>query len=256
MKSAFEMKDTIEWYEENKDRIFLPKPSNYRRITVEGELEISVGMLTALRNLFPESALERSVFRKVIAKPETWFRHDAKERMLSGKNPSTTDIRKAMSPTAIVPSFYCPVTWTESDIWLYKIPQVKSAKVRKIILAEGFVHELGHTVNFLARYETQSLLLPDGTNATSAECLNAFGELMKDVEPMSHYSSGYHQGNEFFDENNPLRTIDEELSETIAAYLLGFTYAPSSERRFTPFADRPEIKRFVEQYLNAKLVMN
>ncbi len=260
MINPFDMKETIEWYGANQDRINLPGLATSGSIQLEGKLrDISPERLVTLRNQMPLNALERSVFRQVVAKSETYFLPDASQKMANQEDPTTQDVNYAMSPTAIVPSFYSPVSWNESDVWLYNISQdaVPDKKIREIILAEGFVHELGHALNFLARHKGDEQLyeMPDGTRMTGTDCMNKFGELFEKLsEPMSHYSSGYKKGNEFHNPENPLLTVDEELSETIAAYQLGFVFSNSPERRFQPFVDRPEVERFTKDYLNAKLI--
>lgn len=260
------MKETIEWYNQNQYNINLPKPSRLGYIEIEGKLkDISIGKLIALKNLMSKNALERSVFGKVIVKPETYFLPNASQKMKEGEDPTTLSLNNAMSSTAIVPSFYLPVSLKKSNIELYNIPQksVTDKKTREIILAQGFLHELAHTLNFIPRYENdkrynvgkQFLLLSDGSKMTGDDCMNKFGELFEKLsEPMSIYSQGYHKGNEFYNPQEPLLMVDEELSETIAAYKLGFVFSNSKERRFNPFIDRPEVEKFTREYLEAKLI--
>jgi len=260
MENPFDLRDTIGWYIANKNKLNLPALATDGLIQLEGRLrDITLERLISLRNLMPPNALERSVFRKVVSKPETYFLPDASQRLTSDQDPTTQNPENAMSLTAIVPSFYLPVSLTESDIWLYDISQdaVPDKKVREIILAEGFVHELGHALNFLARYKggDQLFEMPNGQKMTGTDCMDRFGELFEKIsEPMSHYSSGYHKGNEFYNPNNPSLTVDEELSETIAAYQLGFVFSRSPDRRFQPFIDRPEVEKFTREYLNARKI--
>jgi len=260
MANAFDMNGTIEFYSNNIDRIRLPcRKAEKNSVKVKGELrDIEVDRLNALRALYPSNSLERSVFEYVVAKPETWFLPDAESRIRGGKNPVTTASGEAMSQTSIVPSYFNPVSWENGEIWLFDIPKeaVRDSRVREIILSEGFIHELAHSINFISRYkgDGQKLRFPNGKILTGKEAFESFGEIALKHEPMSHYSSGYFPGRILFDSASPDRTIDEELCETIAAYLLGFSYTPSESRRFSPFADRPEILAFVKDYLNAKLI--
>ena len=66
-----------------------------------------------------------------------------------------------------------------------------------------------------------------------AELLERFKLLMDQSTPFSFYSKIYRESAEK-DEGERLTAIDEELSEAISAYLLGFIFSENSERRLEP----------------------
>ena len=167
---------------------------------------------------------------------------------------------EAISPTAIVPSYHSVGGWPDyTNILLYEISsKACSDDVRKIILAEGFVHEFAHTINAPALFlENYVLELPNGDRVGGREYILSFTKLAEKHSPMSHYSSTYRtedndfKGTEF---NEIFTSINEELAETIAARLLGFTFCNEDYRRMDPFVDRPEIKEWTDNFLNARLV--
>lgn len=253
------MKDTIEWYTKNQDKIVLPRSNTRGNIQLEGILnDLTPIQINALLNKFPENARERSTFKKVVAQPETYFLPNAGQLMKEKKYPLTNNLNEANTKTSITPSYMNVNNWLDSDVWLYNISKdiVPDAKVRKIILAEGFLHEIGHSINYIPRHkgEHQILQLPDGTKTTGQELMMKFDNLFDQVKPISEYSSAFVKGGPSYDKTNPLLRVDEELAETITAYLLGFAFNPSQKNMFDPFKDRPKIKELTGKYLNAKLV--
>ncbi|KKQ35125.1 MAG: hypothetical protein US51_C0015G0001, partial [Microgenomates group bacterium GW2011_GWA2_37_6] len=156
-----------------------------------------------------------------------------------------------------IPSYTDNAKWQEtgipnSDIHLYRIPEVVPPDVQKIIHAEGLIHEIGHTIlTPLYRGKEMPLKLPDGTIVDGKQFILDFGNASENHTPFSHYSSEYR------DEEGKFKGklgVEEEFCEAIAAYLLGFVYAKEEERRLNPFSDRPEIKVMVEAFLNAESV--
>ncbi|MBT6774756.1 hypothetical protein HOA91_05295 [Candidatus Woesearchaeota archaeon] len=259
MTLGFDMKNTIAWYEQNKEELLarLPQATNQPfgfRTRNREQIQLPTSELAALLHLFPEQARERSLLKYIIGKPETWFHSDSTD-----SNPvPTTNLEEAISPTAIIPSFH-EVTrkgWPDyTNIWLYQIsPEACSEDVKKIILTEGFVHELAHTINAPALYfQNYNLKLPDGTVVDAFQYVHQFANLAENHSPISHYSSTYRTADNKFNPENLLTAINEELAETVAAYLLNFAFCDDS-RGMNPFADRPEVKEWTDNFLNAKLV--
>ena len=262
--SGLDMKPTIHWYEANKYQLLqhLPKPLNEPipyEIENPDNIQLSKGYLSGLISLFPQNAKERSILRKIVGQPETWFHKDSTQQ----QQIPTTTIDDALSPTAIIPGFTYP-DWSnkedpKADIWLYKISDTAcSPEVRKIILSESFIHEgLGHTLVLpITHGDEFELTLPYGKNVVSFDYLMEFVDMAEQHMPISHYASTYRDKDNKFpsDADTYLKAIGEELSETISAYLLGFAFGNDEQRSMNPFADRPEIKKFVEDFLNAELV--
>ena len=260
--SGLDMRETLEWYRSSGIEM-PPIPEMDFSHPVENQelIELSEREMGGLFALFPENARKRSILRKVIGQPPTWFHRDS-----TNEQPKpTTNEAEAMSPTAIVPSYIDYTPWSElkvptADIWLYKIPQnAASEKVRRLVLAEGFVHEVGHSIVQPALYAgDHSLKFPDGKIVNGLETMLHFAELAEQHPPISHYASTYRGLNNKFESDNPnynaKTAISEEMCETIAAYLLGFAYCGDNSRGKNPFSDRPKVRDFVRDFLNAELI--
>ena len=109
MNNSFEMKENIDWYNQNKDNIVLPDETVDSNIELEGLLkDISIRRLNALYSLFSENAHERSLLGKIVAKPEAYFSKNVEEQIQNNIDPRTESLDDALSPTAIVPSYCFP----------------------------------------------------------------------------------------------------------------------------------------------------
>ncbi len=261
--SGLDMGETLEWY--RTSGIKLPaNPSDANLdYPVENKdlIELSGRELESLFSLFPKNARNRSILRKVVGQKTTWFHRDS-----TNEQPiSTTNQKEALSPTAIIPSYIDYTPWRESkiptaDIWLYKIPQnIVPENVRRIILSEGFIHEVGHSIVQPAFYtDDYTLKFPDGKLVNGQDVILHFAELAEKHPPISHYASTYRGANNKFESDKPdynVKTaISEEMCETIAADLLGFAYCGDDSRGRNPFADRPEVRDFIIEFLNAELI--
>ncbi len=259
--SGLDMKKTIKWYEDAKIEMpSIPEVDLSFPLESEELIELSSQELGGLLSLFPESARNRSILRKIVGKPTHWFHQDSTKE----KNELTTIESEAISSTAIIPSYIDYTLWKElgvptADIYLYKIPsELASKDIRKIILSEGFVHEVGHSIVQPALYSMDySLKFPDGRIVDGFTSILQFAEMAENHPPISHYASNYRGDNNKFENKDPRTTktaISEEMCETIAAYLLGFAYCGDDFRGKNPFADRAEIKDFIKDFLSAELV--
>ncbi|MEK6899324.1 MAG: hypothetical protein AABW79_04485 [Nanoarchaeota archaeon] len=260
--SGLDMRETLEWYKDSGiempeiNEMSFPYP-----IENGGLIELSERELGGLLALFPENARRRLILRKVVGQPSTWFHGSS-----TNEQPRpTTNQAEALSLTAIIPSYIDYTPWTElkvptADIWLYKIPQNSaSEEVRKIVLAEGFIHELGHGIVQPALYvKDHNLKFPDGKIVNGLDAMLHFAELAEQHSPISHYASTYRGLNNKFESDRPnynaKTAISEEMCETIAGYILDFSYCGNDARGKNPFADRLEIRDFVGNFLNAELV--
>jgi len=260
--SGLDMRETLEWYKSSGIEMpKIPEMDFFHSVENQELIELSEREMGGLFALFPENARKRSILRKVVGQSPTWFHRDS----TSEQPKPTTKEAEAMSPTAIVPSYIDYTPWGElkvptADIWLYQIPQNASPEnVRKLVLSEGFVHEVGHSIVQPALYiEEHTLKFPNGKIINGLEAMLHFAELAEQHSPISHYASTYRGPNNKFESDksnyNVKTAISEEMCETIAAHLLGFAYCGNDSRGKNPFTDRPEVKDFVRDFLNAELV--
>ena len=260
--SGLDMRETLDWYRNSGVEMpRIPEMDFSHPVENQQLIELSEREMGGLFALFPENAKNRSTLRKVVGQSPTWFHRDSTNEQPK----STTNESDAISPTAIVPSYIDYAPWGElkvptADIWLYKIPQNSaSEKVRRLVLAEGFVHEIGHSIVQPALYvEDHSLRFSDGKIVNGLEAMLHFAELAEQHPPISHYASTYRGPSNKFESDNPdynaKTAISEEMCETIAAHLLGFAYCGDNSRGKNPFADRPEVRDFVRDFLNAELI--
>lgn len=256
--SGLDMKETLAWYQ-GAGVNMLPIQEGDLPYPIENQslIELSERELGGLWALFPENAQKRSALRKVVGQPSAWFHKDS----TSGQPRPTTNEAEALSPTAIIPSYIDYTPWPKADIWLYKIPQQAAPeKVRRLVLAQGFVHEIGHSIVQPALYvkKDYNLKFPDGEIVSGLEAMGQFAKLAEQHLPISHYASNYRGTNNTFESDNPQYdkeiAISEEMCETIAAYFLGFAYCGDDTKGKNPFADRPEIRDFVRDFLDAELI--
>lgn len=258
--SGFDMKPTIDWYEANGWRLSRCLPwSSGRKFPYpfygQRYSHLTEGQLTVLYNLFPEPARARSVLKRVTGKPPAWFH----KKSTPAKPIPTTKREEALSHTAIIPaSIDYKIKETKvvgSRVFLYQIPNgVCSKNTRRIILSQSFTHELAHSIIAPVWSENCYLRRPDDDTIIGGfEYLLSFVEIAEHYPPVSHYATAYRTGKNEFPDNLHLlrRAIEEELAETISAFLLGFAFCGDTERSYNPFTDRPEIKKFIRGFLNA-----
>ena len=199
--TGFEMGPTLAWYE--RAGVSLPCISKQPLpFPIENTqcIQLDANVLGGLFDLFPASARKRSILRKVVGQPTTWFRHDS----LDGQITTTTKVDDALTPTSFVPSYCDYSPWRElkrptADVWLYKMPQTVPEHQRTIVLAEGFLHEIGHTLAQPALYvDDYALRLgSSGRVVNGLEFVIEFANLAEKHPPISHYASEYRWQNKF-----------------------------------------------------------
>ncbi len=271
-ENGFDMKRTIDWYQSivNQSEIKLPSfpqtedaglesaiSMDDRIIPVENPelIELSAAEMSGLISLFPAQAIERSILRNIVGRPISWFHKDSTSDAVK----TTEDIYQAISMTAIVPSFIGyeidPKTgFYTADIHIYKLPEFVSPEVRKMIIYEGSLHELAHSFIFPALYDEYDLIFR-GEKKSCFDVMMDFAKIAEPHAPISHYASGYRSDDGKFKKGKyPLMPIDEEMAESVAAYMLNFVYCKEEDRRLDPFKDRPEVKTFIEDFLKAEKV--
>ncbi len=259
-ESGLDMKKTIEWYEANKEELVrrLPDTINTGKLVHPLEnreyIELTDEEVASVLDLFPEVVRRRSIVNYIVGQPQTWFKQGEGQV-------ATTNKDEAISKTAIIPSYFDPSKWTKdnpaADVWLYAISdEACSPEVKKIILSEGLAHEFAHGLIATALYTEQKLKLPSGEKVDAfMYIMDNFANAVEDKHtPISHYSSFFEDK---FKSDNPQEVktaVNEELAESIAAYLLNFVYCDDPDRRMDPFRDRPEVKKLVDDFLNAELI--
>lgn len=263
--AGFDMKKTLNWYKANQDVLLgrLPRPrTNGKRdfsLACRENIQLELGMIKALIDLFPAAARQRSILTKIVGQPSAWF----KKGMTSVKPETTNDLSEALSLTAIVPAKTDYAGWKPGspvcEIWLYEISDwVCLPQVREIVLAQSLVREFAHSIITPVVYLLDYNLQIGQTRRNGQDVILQFIELAEKVPPISHYASAYRDKHNTFKVVGSNRdsgvAIGEELAESIAAYLLGFVFCDDKERRMDPLADRPQIKKFVEDFLAAERI--
>lgn len=256
---GLDMGPTIKWYETQSAELACHLPPSGFQISylemVRGKefLNLQMTDLAGLLALFPQAARDRSFLTQIEGRPSLWFHRDSPT---NGPKP-TPERAEALSPTAIIPSYTDYSGLPNFVIHLYEIPEEAcTAAVRRIIHAQGFVHEYAHTIIAPALYtqELYRLQMPNGRIGGGRECIARFAEAAERHSPISHYAAAYRNAEGNFKEDKYHTPWNEELAECITAYLLGFVFCEDADRRFRPFADRPKVRRWVEEFLTAARV--
>lgn len=269
--SGLDMAPTLQWYEEEYSVLFdkIPHPDHVHPterlpFPLRGVkyLQPEKRMLLAYWLTFPHQARERSVLRRIVGRPATWF-HSCSLFPEVGPTP-TEKARDALTPTAVIPSYCDYSCWQKTgrpscDVHLFYIhTRTAPSTVRYIVHAEGFVHEVAHSIIAPALYNTGDYLLclPDGAKVGGNDWLkNVFGATAQRHTPFSHYAGAYRDRDGAFKINsdgNITTAVSEEMAECVTALLLGFVFCREKRRRLDPFRDRPEVRQMVSDFLFAK----
>lgn len=269
--SGLDMRPAIEFYQRNLARIVERMPKvDYDRsssypIETEHPLDVHEYDISSIVNSFPREFLKRSVLEKIILKPSLWFKEDP--ATFQG-NPTTQNANEALFPTAFIPGFTDAFgknlgegrySIDSADVHLYKTPEGKYGtdieQIRRIILLQALAHEIAHTVISpeINPNNDRKIIMP-GTKIAipSIEELIRYAGITEKHEPISGYAKNFRKN---FASSNPsvlAQAINEDLAETIAAHLLNFSSCGEDTRGLDPMKDRPEVKKFVEDYMNAR----
>ncbi len=269
--NGLDMSPTIQFYERNKAKILARMPkvdydsgSGYA-IETESPSDVNEHEIASIVNSFPREFLKRSILEKIVLKPSLWFKEDP---AVSSGDPTTQNHSEAVFPSAIIPGYtgYRGEN-TGNEGWrldsaqidLYKIALGEygcdESDVRKVISLQALAHELAHTVITpeLSTANHREIIMPGSDIAVPAiEEIIRYGNLTEKHEPISRYAGNYRKNFSSEDANKALTAINEDLAETIAAHLLNFSSCGNDARGLNPMADRPEVRKFVEDYLNAR----
>ncbi len=215
-----------------------------------------------LWGLFPVQARERSMTTTVVTDTPLWVtKHEhgqswftriaeralAHDTYLLGSNELVRDDQSGR---------------LSAKLRLHRQPDADSyspATVR-VAQAQTIVRELAQQMLLPDLVEKQIILnLPSRGPVRSVDFLLDFYRATYRHSPISHVASTYRRYPEDFDQDLLLTAISEELSDTIAAYLLGFSVpSPVHENEptvsFAPFKDREELYDMTRDYLYASRV--
>ena len=255
---GFDMASTIDWYTQNSEALLTRLPQAvitepYFAIGEgQGYVSLTTGEIAALVNLFPANALKRSRLKlgTIVGGPTRYFKKGS-----TAENPlDTENIEEAIGATYIIPSFTKNVSedWS-STVALYQIPDYVSPSVRKLIHAQGLIHEVAHTLLTPLYRRADFLRLPDGIVVNGREYILEFAHAVSAHSPFSHYSSA---GKDKDPNLSNKRAIEEEFAEAVTGYLLGFVHTQEQRRQLDPFVDRPEVRQLIGAFLNAEVVIN
>ncbi len=267
---ALDMKKTIDWYQRNGltfarcvGDVIDAVDSGYQLHNTE-LIPLSQKEIHFVCNLFPQASRDRSIVTSISGEEPLWF---SKASTPTFDGLRTTPKRdEALSPTAIIPSYADYSVWQKggppsADIKIYRIDDdLAPAHIRKLIAAQGLVHELGHGIVAPAAYiKDYQLELSEGRKMSGLDFLTAFANCAEEHPAISHYASFYRgPQNKFTSPQqgyNELVAISEEMCESIAAHLLGFSFRTDiMQRNVDPLFDRPKVKWFVQEFLNAKRI--
>ena len=269
--SGLDMGPTIAWYHNNQGALegrirdlFRANEGNMPATfpDMEGLDEDTVRLVRGVLSLFPESARNRSIARSIQANPPLWFHKDS-----ATVSPRPTPNRdESLSDTAIIPSYIAYDRGSGDRLYaiihLYDIPAVEgmSDKMRTIILTEGLIHELAHSIAIELAY-AEGYALQIGSEAMSgSDVLQTFVDLTEKKKPISHYSSSYRTESGGYpdpweDFEKWIVAVGEELAETVAAYLLGFVFCEDESRRLAPFnRENAFVRDFIRLFLEARRI--
>lgn len=251
-RKGLDMRETLDWY--LQQGISLPKITNAPiHVPYNGleNVDLKPEEIGGLVKLVTQNALNRSTLKEISGQGPLYF-SEASTTESPKPTPNPSD---AISPTAIIPSFI-QYGKGESKIFLYALPNHIPENVRRIVCAEGFMHELGHSIGQNALYGDQELISSNNKIISGFDAMMEFAKLAEKHEPISHYASTFRGPNGTFDSNNPnynpLLAISEEFAETFAAHHLGFAYRENNAKKSEPLSDRPEIRDWMESFLDAK----
>lgn len=273
--SGLNLGPTIDWYAENLEALLerLPKPTCHDAailkesgITVTRqpgvESPLSDEDIAALVARFPAKTRTRWNVVSTAFQPPLWFKKGSTSESIS----VTHDVTEAISPTAIVPSYiennkggnsaYVEKYGYQAEISLYAMdPDVVPLPIQRLILWQGLVHELVHGFVSVDIYDCreEQLLLPDGTLVGGHEYLESARDFFGGRPPISHYASTYFASDGTLPDVKFQRPLNENVTETITAMLLGFAFQMDGDG-LDPFCGHVSLGAYLHQYLHAVLV--
>jgi hypothetical protein len=254
--TGFDLSTAINWYHERADELIdrLPKsfddecliPFEYLG---NGRTVLKIGDLRTLINLLPTSAIARSGLLRIVWDGPHWFHHASTATAPT----ATKDLREALSPTAIIPSFVaysaidaCP--HLGSTITLFEMDHsLVPPMVQRILYSQAFLHEVIHSIVTPALYRDIAIELPNGHIVDAGAYLLDMQEEMQQVGPISQYSSAYWQNGVPHD----ILGLNEEVTELLTFRLLGFVVPPTTTT-IVPLEKRQKLMEMLDAFLHAR----
>ncbi len=256
--SGLDLGPCLQWYTVNEKRIqFVLSPVFKSKSPIDiqtkniSDLPITKEILGGAWQLYPESARQRSILRLIIGGSKKWFHKSSSPNIIT----TTYNIGKALSPTAIVPG-RTDYIWEpdnkQARIYLYEM-DVKSS-IATIVLIQTFLHEIAHTLLVSAYYlRNYRLCMPDEKDIAGISFFQKFLKVASKYSPISHYASFYPlQCLSLKDTKRYYINVSEHICESVAAYLLGFTFCLEEDKCWTPFKGRADLYDLIADFLEAR----
>ncbi|MEN9407541.1 MAG: hypothetical protein RLZZ455_757 [Candidatus Parcubacteria bacterium] len=264
VQSGFDLKPTIAWTGANKEilkkkmesRLAInsaPSP-HPETITPAENTDLDPALVRPLIGLIPEGFRQLSACDQILGMDTLWFKNVAPGMPIE----PTNTVSDAISPTALATGATTDeVNPPHLSVLLCKLPQdiIPDQEVRKLILGTTVVHEYFHTITWgLLNDPEKKIQLPDGSVVNGAEFIKStFGKAAEAHSPVSHYSSGYRNTDNSFQEREGSTdlAIEEELVETLTTLTLGFASGNLRDVTRDPLDDREDLKKICQDFLNA-----
>ncbi|MDQ2933022.1 MAG: hypothetical protein M3Q80_01420 [bacterium] len=245
-QNAETVKKKAGWLKERQPISLSPKVIHSDLLHLTSK-EIALGI-----ERFPANAHTRSTFGQVRGMPPAWYSHQSKLDIKL----ICFDQGSASKQTAVA----CGATETKStsgerhvqDILLFAIPHV-SEEIAKYVQLHALVREYARTLitPLWHNYGHEYILnVEQRYHSEGHSFLAQFAHISQKYSPMSFETEPYWPlpgvSNELF-----YACVSEELSEAVAAYLLGYNWCSDKKRWWDPFVDRPLVRSIVEDFILA-----
>jgi hypothetical protein len=201
---------------------------------------------------FPQQARKRSILDHILGLPRAWIQKDStpSHQILCHEK------AYAASPRAIVIGITDSIRQLEhhisQDIMLFEIRGWPQETIKYAQL-QALMREYAHTMISPFEYDGPDeyvLSISAEYHAEARMFLSQFAGLVSKHSPISHMSEMFWPLPGASDPNF-CRFVGKELSESVAAYLLGFSYCAEEKRWWNPFYDRPQVRELVSHFLQA-----
>lgn len=264
VQTGFDLKPTIAWTGANKEILktkmesrlamnLAPSP-HPESITPAENSDLDPAFVRPLLGLIPEGIRQLSACDQILGMNTLWFKNVAPGMPIE----PTDTISDAISPTALATGATTDeINPPHLSVLLCKLPQdiIPDEEVRRLILGTTVVHEYFHTITWgLLNDPDKEIQLPDGQITQGAAFIkNMFGKAAEAHSPVSHYSSGYRNEDNTFQEREGSTdlAIEEEFVETLTTLTLGFASGNLRDVTIDPLDDREDLKSICLDFLGA-----
>lgn len=268
---GLDMAETVEFYAAHEARLtdriggLLEAPARPLNVIFETMKHSSLDAddVSRLLSRFPERCDARTRLANVMGMPPLWFHKES-----TAESPRPTNVKEeALSPTAFIPSYYSPQKNTEgafvAEVELYNLKTANLATgMQRIIHAQGVMHEAVHALLLPGLHEAgyahipgQVIRMPNEAEMTLGEALERYRAIAKQYPPISRYASMYYGQMDSDQPFTKFTAISEQLCEAVPAYFLGMTAHDNPTIAIEPLPENDARRRFVEDFLNATIVL-